>query len=396
MASLTKSHVRIPKILSFNNKPAIVVGNENIQIVILTGGGHIAAVYNSDLPDINPLWEPEWETTTPAMRRIVARDFSQSEEDRLESELLACIGGHNLCCDVFGAHSTGEVSSGASFHGEAGLTTWEVTDINEKIGSITMKAYLPRTQMTVERSYFPNLANLPRIDVVERITNLLSIERAFGRSQHVTLGKKMLEQRSGQCRFDCNGDNGLTWPEVADKSSTFKCNEPFEYPNIPSNVNDFCDWRMYPRTDVNSDLCTLRVNPKDEHGWFTCAKDIATPAGSGNDSSCQNKSLLLVYKWERKVFPWLMSWEENFARQVKPWSGRTLTRGLEFGSYAMALGRRWNVQQNKLFDTLCYEWIDANEMKETTFTIGMKVCHDVNEEKIFKDTILAHGVRSGQ
>ena len=35
------------------------------------------------------------------------------------------------------------------------------------------------------------------------------------------------------CRFDCNGDKGLTWPEVADKSSTFKCNEKFDYPNIP-------------------------------------------------------------------------------------------------------------------------------------------------------------------
>ena len=94
------------------------------------GGGHIAAV---KIPGnkINPLWEPPWITTTPAMRRIVARNFSQSEEDRLESELLACIGGHNLCCDVFGSHSKGEVNAGASFHGEAGLTTWEVTDINE-------------------------------------------------------------------------------------------------------------------------------------------------------------------------------------------------------------------------------------------------------------------------
>ena len=83
-----------------------------------------------------------------------------------------------------------------------------------------------------------------------------------------------------------------------------------------------------------------------------------------------------------------MSWEENFAREVKPWSSKTLTRGLEFGSYAMALGRRWNVETNKLFDTLCYEWIDANEMKETSFTIGMKECVNSDEENQFKNMVL--------
>ena len=375
----------IPTITLFNNKPAVEVGNEKIQLTILMGGGHIAAV---KIPGnkINPLWEPPWITTTPAMRRIVARNFSQSEEDRLESELLACIGGHNLCCDVFGSHSKGEVNAGASFHGEAGLTTWEVTDINETNGSLTMKAHLIRTQMVVERIYTPDQNNNPCITIVERITNLLNVERAIGRSQHVTLGREILEKTSGICRFDCNGDKGLTWPEVADKSSTFKCNEKFDYPNIPlkksleeSSDEKNCDWRKYPRNDVNSDLCTLRINPNDKFGWFTCAKDII-------DNN--NKSLFLIYKWERNVFPWLMSWEENFAREVKPWSSKTLTRGLEFGSYAMALGRRWNVETNKLFDTLCYEWIDANEMKETSFTIGMKECVNSDEENQFKNMVL--------
>ena len=54
----------------------------------------------------------------------------------------------------------------------------------------------------------------------------------------------------------------------------------------------------------------------------------------------------------------------------------------------MALGRRWNVETNKLFDTLCYEWIDANEMKETSFTIGMKECVNSDEENQFKNMVL--------
>ena len=58
---------------------------------------------------------------------------------------------------------------------------------------------------------------------------------------------------------------------MADKSSTFKCNEKFDYPNIPlkkiseeSSDEKNCDWRKYPRNDVNSDLCTLRINPNDK------------------------------------------------------------------------------------------------------------------------------------
>jgi hypothetical protein len=36
------------------------------------------------------------------------------------------------------------------------------------------------------------------------------------------------------------------------------------------------------------------------------------------------KGQALSYAWERKQFPWLMTWEENKARQDKPWAGRTL------------------------------------------------------------------------
>ena len=76
---------------------------------------------------------------TPALRRLVASDNANascggdnSDAEKpigLEEQLLASIGGHSLCCDVFGEHSKGEVEKGgALFHGEAGLTTWNVVD----------------------------------------------------------------------------------------------------------------------------------------------------------------------------------------------------------------------------------------------------------------------------
>jgi hypothetical protein len=73
-------------------------------------------------------------------------------------------------------------------------------------------------------------------------------------------------------------------------------------------------------------------------------------------------TLALGYRWERATFPWLMTWEENRARQQAPWNGRTLVRGLEFGSYAFATSRRDNVERGKLMGQPCFEWLDAHEV----------------------------------
>ena len=47
-------------------------------------------------------------------------------------------------------------------------------------------------------------------------------------------------------------------------------------------------------------------------------------------------------------------------------------RGLEFGSYALALGRQRNVEIGNMFDTRTYEWLDASETKETNFFMSLQ------------------------
>ena len=67
-----------------------------------------------------------------------------------------------------------------------------------------------------------------------------------------------------------------------------------------------------------------------------------------------------------------MTWEENRARSHKPWSSRTLCRGLEVSSYAFATSRRDNVERGKLLDTPCYEWLDAHEVKTATLRYTLR------------------------
>lgn len=81
----------------------------------------------------------------------------------------------------------------------------------------------------------------------------------------------------------------------------------------------------------------------------------------------------------RETFPWLMTWEENNSRPTPPWSGRELCRGLEVSSYAFATSKKENVERGKLFDTPCYEWLDGNESKATSFYLSLQVVSGISK-----------------
>ena len=117
--------------------------NGAVEATILMGGGHMQSLVSLDprAARLNPLWEPPWPTVDPSLRRLAA-ETGVVEPDQLEGELLASIGGCNLCCDVFGSHSAGEAAQGLAYHGEAGVTTWEVERWDIATGTLTLVAEL--------------------------------------------------------------------------------------------------------------------------------------------------------------------------------------------------------------------------------------------------------------
>ena len=50
--------------------------------------------------------------------------------------------------------------------------------------------------------------------------------------------------------------------------------------------------------------------------------------------------LLFGYCFRHSDFPWVTLWEENHARPLPPWNGRSQTRGLEFRSTPFPVTRR--------------------------------------------------------
>ena len=97
--------------------------------------------------------------------------------------MLACINGHNLCADVFGAQSEGENAAGLCFHGEAGLVQWEVTAFDDS--SVTLAAHLRQTALDITRTY---TLQGSVCHVSESITNLVGFERALGQHDRLADG----------------------------------------------------------------------------------------------------------------------------------------------------------------------------------------------------------------
>lgn len=353
------------RVSSHLSKPAVEIGNSKISLKVACSGCQIVYASAPGVP-FNPLWDPPWETVPVSLRMVKAREetnFSQAKPDVMESQLLASIGGHSYCLDVFGPHSEGEMKkSGLSFHGEAGLKEWEVTNVTDN--SVTLSCNLKETQLAVSRNFTIH-PELPLVQVSETLKNLVGFQRALGRQQHVTIGAKMLE--GGDCTFCTNCDKGKTWPDDNGQNSFFAIGKEFRDGKIPRKDGETDDWSCFPRCECNSDLCTMRVIPDSKFGYFSVLK----PSPNGAKQS----AISFSYTWERQTFPWLMTWEENRSRAQAPWKRRTLCRGLEFGSYSYAIGRTRNVEQGKMFDTPCFEWLDAYETKTTKFWISLQTGH---------------------
>jgi len=94
----------------WQGREAYTLSNGLLQMVNLTGGGHIAELrfaHGSGFPTLNPLWIPNWKGMEPFQYR--AKAHAKRYGPILEAKLLSGIAGHNICLDYFGPPSEGKV-----------------------------------------------------------------------------------------------------------------------------------------------------------------------------------------------------------------------------------------------------------------------------------------------
>lgn len=335
-----------PAPMPYDQRPQVEIENEKLRLMLLPGGGHIAAITLKE-NGVNPLWDPPWETIDPS---TFDAEIHDGYGDPAEARLLSGIAGHNLCFDFFGPPSEQELAAGLTAHGETSVLDWDVV---ARDGELSAQVELPRTQMSFERHIVaPPNANY--VKVTETATNNTDIDRAVGWTQHATLGPPFLEK--GKTLFEASATKSKVFEqEFAPGHDRFVMAAEFEWPTAPLSIGGRGDMRLTVKTDVSGAFTAHLMDPSLEEAFFSAYHP--------------DTQTLFGYLWKRSDFPWLGIWEENNSRQQSPWNGRTLTRGMEFGVSPMPETRRQAISRGQLFGNPTFRWIPARESVTVEYLI---------------------------
>lgn len=330
----------------WNARSAVTIENDRLKLVVLPGGGHIAALELKSGPakGISPLWKVPWPSMEPS--RFKDADLPKYGGPP-EGRLLASIMGHNLCMDYFGGPSKAEQAQGYTVHGEAPVQMW---DVAFKGGALECDVKLPMANLAFHRSIrlVPD-SSVARFDC--EIKNLSDQPRDVGWQEHVTFGPPFVEK--GVAAFDCSATWGQVLPSEFSRHHRLKKAAEFTWPMVEGSDGKKVDLRVYPNDEFSGDFSTQLMDPQEEWAWLAAVNP--------------KQRLLIGYLWKRVDFPWLGNWEENYSRQSPPWNGKTLTRGLEFGLSPFPSGREEMKKLGRLHGTPTLGRLTAKGNMKATF-----------------------------
>jgi hypothetical protein len=317
----------------FQGRLAYSIETPDLRVTVLRGGGHIAEILDKRT-GVNPLWVPPWRSIEPS-----SYDPARHPEygGDAESRLLAGIMGHNLCLDVFGAPSEAEAAAGANVHGEGPVADYEIAEAGREI---MMRADLPMAGLRFERRLSLEART---VRIAETVENLRSLDRPIAWTQHVTLGPPFLAR--GSTEFRASATRSKVYErDFASGKGDLVIGAEFDWPHAPG-IGGAVDLRVYTDAAMSARFTTHLMDRRSEQAGF-----VAFSPESG---------LAFGYVWKRSDFPWLGIWEENCCREHSPWSGRAMTRGMEFGVSPMPESRREMIERGSLFGEPVYRWIPA-------------------------------------
>ena len=238
---------------------------------------------------------------------------------------------------IYGDPSVEEIAAGLTLHGEASVVTYQLT---AESGTLLSKAELPLAQLGIERELRLQ-PDSPVIRFSETVENLSGTDRPIAWTEHVTVGPPFLEK--GVTRFCLTATRSKTFE--GEFGDTYQIDTEFDWPYAPRQGGGTIDLRTFTDAPSSSGLTTHLMDPRRLQAYFVAWSP--------------RSKLAFGYVWNRSDFPWLGIWEENYWRQAPPWSGKTLTRGMEFGVSPMPQTRRRMIGREPLFGVPGYRWIPA-------------------------------------
>ena len=338
----------------YRGRRAASIENAHLRVTVLQEGGHIAEIFDK-AAGVNPLWTPPWPTIEPSEYGPAYVDTYGSGSD---ARLLAGIMGHNLCLDIFGPPTDEEAKAGLTAHGEGSVGPYELMASGETLAA---RARFPIAGLEFER----RITLRERIVFIrETLTNVTATDRPIGWTQHVTLGPPFLERGTTQFRSSATRSKVFESPFGAD--DYLEPGAEFDWPMAPATNGRPADLRVFGDRQRSSAYTTHLMNGSDTAFFVAFSPSF---------------ELALAYVWKASDFPWMGIWEENHSRMNPPWSGRTLTRAMEFGVSPMPETREAMVQRERLFGVPTFRRIASKE------SIAVEYCVLLQRAKVIPESI---------
>jgi hypothetical protein len=339
---------------TYRGRRAAAIENRFLRVTVLEDGGHVAEI-SDKARAVNPLWTPPWPSIEPSTYSAV-RDVVYGTGS--EAKLLAGIMGHNICLDIFGGPSAEEDAAGLTAHGEAPVSRFAIAG---SATELTMTTELPMAQLRFER----------RIVLVDRavrfeetVENVAATDRPIGWTQHVTIGPPFLEK--GSTEFRASATRSKVFDGAFGTADYLERGAVFDWPYAPRAGGGTVDLRTFTDAAESSAYTAHLMDASREQAFFSAFSKAA--------------GLAFGYVWRRAAFPWMGIWEENLSRKGAPWSGRTLTRGMEFGVSPFPETRRQMIERGRMFDTPAYCWAPARSRVSTIYWAVLQDAHAVPEQ----------------
>jgi hypothetical protein len=318
---------------TFEDRPALVMSNDKMELTILTTGGSMANLVLAEDPEkLSPFWNPvrmarevgDKPGTGPAM-------------------------GHFVCVDGFGPVSDEEKAAGLPGHGEAHVVPWKVA-FSGKLASISTLAFkteLPIVQETFTRT-FRMVDGENIIHVQSELESHLGFDRPVNWAEHATIGSPFLAPEVTV--VDLSGKQAKTLKHPAKQALPLRLAsfQDFQWPMAPQTSGGPVDIRAVPATPNSLDHITCLMDPSQRLAWVTAINTA--------------KQMILGYVFKRNEYPWLQDWQ-FYPANLK------MARGMEFSTQPFDVPRREAIQTNFLFDTTTYRWLPAKSKIETRFLL---------------------------
>jgi hypothetical protein len=139
----------------------------------------------------------------------------------------------------------------------------------------------------------------------------------------------------------------------------------FDWPFAPTTGSLQADLRRFTGAPRSSAYTSHLMEPDRQAAYF-----VAFAPRFG---------LAFGYVWSPSDFPWMGIWEENRSRHMPPWSGQTMTRGMEFGVSPFPETREQMIARGRLFGAPCGRRIAAGATIEVNYCAVLRLAGAIPE-----------------